>query len=302
MAARAIWRGTVSFGMVSIPVKLFTATDGQDISFKQLHVTDNSPIKLVRRCAADGQDLAADEMVKGYEYSKDRYVIVNDADMDQLPLPSKQTIELTAFVRGEEIDPLFFEKGYFIEPEEVGRKPFALLARALAERNLLAVGKLAIRTKERLCALRPKDGGLVLETLYYADEVRTPETPAPEVAVSAAEMKIANALIDLLEEPFDPSKYRDEYRSAMMAVITAKLEGQEYVAAPAPAAAPPSVDLMAALRASVEAAKARKGETAPKVRKPAAKARTPKVVAAPEPEPQPAPVAPTRRRKAAVSA
>ena len=302
MAARAIWRGTVSFGMVSIPVKLFTATDGQDISFKQLHVTDNSPIKLVRRCAADGQDLAADEMVKGYEYSKDRYVIVNDADMDQLPLPSKQTIELTAFVRGEEIDPLFFEKGYFIEPEEVGRKPFALLARALAERNLLAVGKLAIRTKERLCALRPKDGGLVLETLYYADEVRTPETPAPEVAVSAAEMKIANALIDLLEEPFDPSKYRDEYRSAMMAVITAKLEGQEYVAAPAPAAAPPSVDLMAALRASVEAAKARKGETAPKVRKPAAKARKPEVVAVPEPEPQPAPVAPTRRRKAAVSA
>jgi len=287
--------------MVSIPVKLFTATDSQDISFKQLHVTDNSPIKLIRRCAADGQDLAADEIVKGYEYSKDRYVIVNDADMDQLPLPSKQTIELTAFVRGEEIDPLFFEKGYFIEPEEVGRKPFALLARALAERNLLAVGKLAIRTKERLCALRPKDGGLVLETLYYADEVRTPETPAPEVSVSAAEMKIANALIDLLEEPFDPDKYRDEYRSAMMAVITAKLEGQEYVAAPAPAAAPPSVDLMAALRASVEAAKARKGETAPKVRKPAAKSSKP-AITAPEPEPQPASVATRRRRKAAVSA
>ena len=302
MAARAIWRGTVSFGMVSIPVKLFTATEGQDISFRQLHVTDNSPIKQVRRCAADGQDLAADEIVKGYEYSKDRYVIVSDADLEQLPLPSKQTIELTAFVRGEEIDPLFFEKGYYVEPEEVGRKPFALLARALAERNLLAVGKLAIRTKERLCALRPKDGGLVLETLYYGDEVRTPEASAPTVAVSDAEMKIANALIDLLEEKFEPSKYKDEYRETMMALITAKLEGQQYVAAPAPAAAPPSVDLMAALRASVEAAKQRKGEGT----KPAAKTRKVPVAVAvaaqPEAEPVPAPAAKTRKLSAAAVA
>ncbi|HXU23288.1 MAG TPA: Ku protein [Tepidiformaceae bacterium] len=258
MAARAIWRGTISFGMVSIPVKLFTATDSQDISFKQLHAADNSPIRLVRRCAADGEDLTPDEIVKGYEYSKDRYVIVTDADLDHIPLPSKQQIELTAFVHGSEIDPLFFEKGYYVEPEEVGRKPFALLVRALTERKLLAVGKLAIRTKERLCALRPHDGSLVLETLFYADEVRTPEAAPPAVAVSEAEMKIANALIDLLEEPFDPTKYTDEYRVAMMAVITAKLEGQEYVAAPAPEAAAPAVDLMAALRASVEAAQGRK--------------------------------------------
>lgn len=264
MPARAIWRGTISFGMVSIPVKLFTATDSQDISFKQLHAADNSPIRLIRRCAADGQDLSADEIVKGFEYSKDRYVIVTDADIDHIPLPSKQQIELTAFVSGSEIDPLYFEKGYYVEAEEVGRKPFALLVRALQERQLLAVGKLAIRTKERLCALRPRDGGLVLETLYYSDEVRPPESAPPEVAVSEAEMKIANALIDLLEEPFDPGKYHDEYREAMMAVITAKLEGQEYVAAPAPEAAAPAVDLMAALRASVEAAKSRKaGATTP---------------------------------------
>ena len=265
MAARAIWRGTISFGMVSIPVKLFTATDSQDISFKQLHAADNSPIRLIRRCAADGEDLSPDEIVKGYEYSKDRYVIVTDADIDHIPLPSKQAIELTAFVNGAEIDPLFFEKGYYVEPEEVGRKPFALLVRALTERKLLAVGKLAIRTKERLCALRPHDGSLVLETLFYADEVRTPEEAPPQVAVSDAEMKIANALIDLLEEPFEPGKYKDEYREAMMSVITAKLAGQEYVAAPAPEAAAPAVDLMAALRASVEAAKGRKagGAAAP---------------------------------------
>lgn len=199
MPARAIWRGTISFGMVSIPVKLFTATDSQDISFKQLHAEDNSPIKLVRRCAADGEDLSPDEIVKGYEYSKDRFVIVTDEDFEKLPVPSKQAIELSAFVKGEEIDPLYFEKGYYMEPEEVGRKPYALLVRALTERNLVAVGKLAIRTKERLCALRPKEDSLVLETLYYADEVRVPDSP-PGVSVSEAEMKIANALIDLRSE------------------------------------------------------------------------------------------------------
>ncbi len=302
MPARAIWRGVISFGMVSIPIKLFTATDSQDISFKQLHAEDNSPIKLVRRCAADGQDLTPDEIVKGYEYSKDRFVIIEDSDFDQLPIPSKQTIGLTAFVHGEEIDPLFFEKGYYVEPEEVGRKPFALLVRALGERNLLAVGKIAIRTKERLCALRPKDGGLVLETLYFADEVRVPEQTAPAVQVSDAEMKIANALIDLLEEPFDPTQYKDEYREAMMGVITAKLEGQEYVVAPAPEAIAPAVDLMAALRASVEAAKGRKGASAPAAEAAALpvakgkKAAEPEEAAADEAKP------PARRRKAVVSA
>ena len=300
MAARAIWRGTISFGMVSIPVKLFTATDSQDVSFKQLHVADNSPIKLVRRCAADGKDLATEDIVKGYEYSRERYVIIDDADLDQLPLASKQAIEISSFVRGEEIDPLLFEKGYYIEPEEVGRKPFALLVRALSERRLLAIGKLAIRTKERLCALRPKDGSLVLETLYYADEVRTPESAPPALEVSAAELQIANSLIDLLEEPFDIRKYRDEYRETMMALITAKVEGQQFVSSPPPAAVAPSVDLMAALRASVEAAKKRKDGT-----QPARPARGAKA-AAPTPEPDPVEAAaatpPARRKKVAASA
>lgn len=301
MPARAIWRGAISFGMVNIPVKLFTATDTQDIAFKQLHVEDNSPIRLVRRCAADGRELAADEIVKGYEYSKGRFVIVNDEDFEQLPIPSKQTIELTAFVNGGDIDPIFFEKSYYLEPEEVGRKPFALLARVLAERKLVAVGKLAIRTKERLCALRINGGSMVLETLYYADEVRAPENPLPEIEVSEAEMKIANALIDLLQEPFAPGKYRDEYREAMMAVITAKVEGHEYVAAPAPEAVAPAVDLMAALRASVEAAQKKKapagnGSANGRSRKPKAE---PEAVVEAEPEPV---KAPARRRKTATPA
>lgn len=256
--ARAIWRGTISFGMVSIPVRLFTATESQDITFRQLHAADNSPIRLVKRCSTDGKDLEPDEIVKGYEYGKDRFVLIDESDLEKLPIPSKHTISLTAFVDAHEIDPIYYEKGYYVEPEELGRKPFALLVKALGEKRLSAVAKIAIRTKERLCALRPKDGGLVLETLYFADEIRKPESEPQELVVSDAEMKVAYALIDLLHEPFDPAAYRDEYRDALMSIIEAKLEGHEYVAPAEPAAASPAVDLMAALKASVEAAKKRK--------------------------------------------
>jgi len=275
--ARALWRGTISFGMVSIPIKLFTATESQDISFRQLHAADNSPIKLVRRCSNDGQDLEPDEIVKGFEYAKDHYVLVDDGDLEKLPIPSKHTIELTAFVSSAEIDPVYYEKSYHVEPEEMGRKPFALLVRALEEKRLNAVGKIAIRTKERLCSLRPRNGSLMLETLYYADEVKPPESESPEIAVSEAEMKLAYALIDALHEPFDSTKYRDEYRDGLKAIIEAKVEGQEYVAPAEPAVAAPTVDLMAALRASVEAAKKRRSAEA---------------------EPSPAPVVetPARRR------
>lgn len=260
--ARAIWRGTISFGMVSIPVRLFTATESQDITFRQLHAADNSPIRLVKRCSTDGKDLEPDEIVKGYEYGKDRFVLIDESDLEKLPIPSKHTISLTAFVDAHEIDPIYYEKGYYVEPEELGRKPFALLVKALEEKRLSAVAKIAIRTKERLCALRPKGGGLVLETLYFADEIRRPESEPQEFAVSDAEMKVAYALIDLLHEPFDPAAYRDEYRDALMSIIEAKLEGHEYVA-PAEAATPsPAVDLMAALKASVEAAKKRKATAA----------------------------------------
>lgn len=261
--ARALWRGTISFGMVTIPVKLFTATESQDVSFRQLHAADNSPIKLVRRCAADGTDLDPDEIVKGYEYAKDLYVLVDESDLEKLPIPSKHTIELTGFVASEEIDPVFYEKSYHVEPEELGRKPFTLLVKALEEKKLNAVGKIAIRTKERLCSLRPRNGSLMLETLFYADEIKPPDFEMPEVKISEAEMKVAYALIDLLHEPFDPAKYRDEYRDSLMTIIEAKLEGHEYVAPAEPAALAPAVDLMAALRASVEAAKKRKAESSP---------------------------------------
>ncbi len=257
--ARAVWRGTVSFGMVSIPVKLYTATENKDVSFRQLHVEDNSPIRLVKRCAADGKDLEADEIVRGYEYAKGEYVIITDEDLQQLPVPGKQVVELSAFVPAGDIDPIYYEKSYFVEPEDVGRKPYALLASVLKERNSVAIGKVTMRSRERPCALRPRDGAIQLETLYHHDEVRSPGFDPPQVEVSESEQKVASALVDLLADDFHPEAFPDEYREAVLEMVTARLEGKEIVSAPEPEAAEPGVDLMEALKASVEAAKSKKG-------------------------------------------
>lgn len=255
---RSIWRGAISFGIVSIPVRLFTATQDKDISFRMLHEKDNARIRFIRICSEEEVEVSNDEIVRGYEYEKDRYVVLDDEDFDQLPLPSKHTIDLTAFVEAEEIDPVFYEKSYYLEPEEAGVKPFALLMRALQEKQLTAVAKIAIRNKEQLCALRPMDGTLMLETLFYPDEIRVERgAEVPDVSVSDQELKMAEALIDLLTEQFDPAKYQDTYRSALMQVIDAKLEGQEIVEAET-AAPTKVVDLMAALKASVEATRRQK--------------------------------------------
>ncbi len=172
-------------------------------------------------------------------------------------MAGKRTIELAAFVDAEDIDPIYYEKTYYLEPEELGAKPYALLVKALEAKGKTAIGKIAIRSRERLCALRLLNGQLAMETLLYADEVR-PQEALDEIEISEAEMKIATALVELLEEDFDITKYRDQYRDALMKMIEAKLEGQEFVAPEEPAEAAPAVDLMAALRASVEAARARK--------------------------------------------
>ena len=259
---RSIWNGLISFGMVSIPVKLFTATESKDVSFHLLHQECNSRLKQLRWCPVCEREVEWGEIVRGYEWAKDQHVIMTDEDFEKLPLPSRRTIELSAFVKAEEIDPVYYEKSYYLEPDDVGLKPFALLMKALREKGLTAVAKIAIRNKERLCALRPMDGTLMLETLYYPDEIRVERgVELPEVQVSDRELEMASTLIDLLADAFEPEKYEDEYRQALMAIIEAKLQGEEFVEAPA--AAPAKVtDLMAALKASVEAAKKRRGEEA----------------------------------------
>jgi DNA end-binding protein Ku len=197
-----------------------------------------------------------DEIVKAYEYSKDSYVEITDEDLESLPVPSKHTIELTSFVKQADIDPVYFERTYYLEPEQIGAKPYALLLRALKTKQVSAVAKVALRNRESLCVLRAGDNNmLMLETLYYPDEIRTADLPAaPDVMVSQPELAMALSLVEMLEEPFDPKKYQDQYRVALLELIEAKRNGQEIVAQPE-APLPKTVDLMAALKASLEAAK-----------------------------------------------
>ena len=271
--ARAIWSGTISFGMVSIPVKLYGATESKDISFHLLHKTCGTRLKQVRWCPTDEEEVPWNETVRGYEYAKDQYVTLTEEDFEKLPLPSKHTIDLSAFVKEEEIDPVFYERSYFLAPGERAEKAYALLLRALEEKALTAIATITIRKKEQLCALRPKDGGLMLETLYYPDEVRAaPETDLGRSRISEREMDMAFALIDLLRKPFDPEEYKDHYREALEKVIDAKLEGREVVSAPAAKEAR-VIDLADALRRSVEAAKKGKPRAAARSRASRAPAR-----------------------------
>jgi DNA end-binding protein Ku len=245
--------------MVSIPVNLFAATQDKDIAFHLLHQECGNRLKQLRWCPYHERAVEWDEVVRGYEYARNEYVVLTDEDFEKLPLPSKHTIELTAFVQLREIDPVYFERSYYLEPKQEGAKAYALLMRVLEEKGLAGLAKIAIRNKEQLCALRPQDGALILETLYYPDEIRIEKgAEKAEVLASEREMQMAMALVDVLSDRFEPSKYHDEYRQALMELIEAKRKGQEVVAPPAPAGK--VIDLMAALRESVEAARKRRLE------------------------------------------
>lgn len=261
---RSIWNGVISFGMVSIPVKLYTATEDKDISFNLLHKECGSKLKQLRWCPVHERAVEWSEIGRGYEYEKGEYVVMDDSDFEKLPLPSKHTVELSAFVDASQIDPIYYQRTYYLEPEEKGVKPYALLMKALKDKKLTGVAKIAIRNKEQLAAVRPMDGTLVLETLYYPDEIREVPSEISDAKVSEKELKMAEALIDLLKDDFKPEEYKDEYREALEKLIEAKLEGQE-ISAPKAARPAKITDLMTALKASVEAAK--KGQ------KPAAKGR-----------------------------
>ncbi len=261
---RPIWKGAITFGMISIPVKLFGATESKDLAFNNLHKECKSRLKQKRWCPVDDREVFMDEIVKAYEYSKDSYVEITDEDLEALPVPSKHTIELTSFVQQVEIDPVYFERTYFLEPEQIGAKPYALLLRALKTKQVSAVAKIALRNRESLCVIRASDNDvLMLETLYYSDEVRTADLPAtPDVLVSQPELAMALSLVEMLQEPFDPKKYSDQYRTALVDMIEAKRNGQEIVATPE-APLPQTIDLMAALKASLEAAKKGKAAAEP---------------------------------------
>jgi DNA end-binding protein Ku len=255
--ARSIWNGVISFGMVSIPVRLFPATQDKDVSFHLLHASDHSRIQFKRWCVEEDKEVTQDELVRAFEVSRDHYVEVTDEDLENLPLPSKHTIELSAFVEAGEVDPIYCEKSYYLEPEETGLKAYALLLKILEKKGVTGLASVALRNKESLCALRPQDGVLLLETLRYPDEIRERDWEVPHVVVNERELSVAGSLVDALAERFDPSKYHDRYREALLELIESKAQGREVVA-PEGVPAAKVTDLMSALRASLEAAK--KGE------------------------------------------
>src|SRR4051794_32697937 len=195
---RSIWKGVISFGMVSIPVRLFPATEDKDIRFHLLHEKDHSRIRFKRFCAKEEAEVPAEEITRAFEVTKDQYVEISDEDLEKLPLPSKHTIELSAFVKTGEIDPIYYEKSYYLEPEETGLKPFALLAKTLVAKKVAGVAKIALRNKEQLCALRTLDGTIVLETLHYPDEIREHAEYLPKVSVGEREVDIASSLVEAL--------------------------------------------------------------------------------------------------------
>ena len=255
---RSIWKGAISFGLVTIPVKLYSATEQKDVTFHQVRRSDGSRIKYKRVAAVDGEEVAYGDIAKGYELSNGETVVLTDEDFADLPLTTNRAIDVLQFVPLEELDPIFFEKSYYLEPDKAGTKPYVLLRDALEQSGKVAVVKVALRNRESLAALRVRDGVFVLETMLWPDEVRTPDFGFldEEVEVRPQELAMAGSLIETLSGKFDASQYKDSYREALQAVIEAKVEGREVVQ---PTEAQPTsgtvVDLMAALRASVEAAK-----------------------------------------------
>ena len=262
---RAIWNGSISFGLVNIPVKLFNAVSRKSVRFNQLDSTTGARIRQKRVSAEDGREVPYEEIVKGYELSSGNYVIVTDDELASLDPEASRTIEIQEFVDLAEIDPIFYDSAYYLVPDPATVKPYALLARAMDDAQKVGIATFVMRSKKYLAAVRPQDGRLVLSTMVYADEVNDPVTlselgDVDEVQLSDREMAMAVQLIDSLSAEFDPGRFTDTYREAVLELIERKATGdEEVVAVPAAPAAEKVVDLMAALEASVaEAKEARK--------------------------------------------
>jgi len=264
---RSIWKGAISFGLVTIPVKLYSATEQKDVSFHQVRRSDGSRIRYKRVAQADGEEVPYGEIAKGYELPSGETVVLTDEDFADLPLTTNRAIDVLQFVPLEEVDPIYFEKTYYIEPDKTGAKPYVLLRDALEESGKVAIVKVALRNRESLATLRVREGVFVLETMLWPDEVRNPDFGFldEDIEVRPQELAMAGSLIETLSGEFDPSQYKDEYREALQEVIEAKVAGHEVKQ---PEQAQPTagtvVDLMAALRASVDAAKKERGEPAGK--------------------------------------
>ena len=254
---RPIWKGTISFGLVSIPVKLYTATETHDVSFRQVHAADGGRIRYKRVCELDGKEVPYSDIAKGYELPGGEMVVLSDEDFSHLPLASSKEIDVLEFVPIEQIDPLLYNKAYFAEPDKSAVKPYVLMRDTLADSERVAVVKVTLRSREALGVLRAHDDVLIVHTLLWPEEIRNAESLAPqtEVTVRKQEIAMASSYIDSLSADFDPSQYTDEYKAAVEELVAAKTAGREVTAVEPSDGGGEVIDLVEALRASVQQAK-----------------------------------------------
>ncbi|MGY0537209.1 non-homologous end joining protein Ku [Nocardioides sp. YJ-D4] len=265
---RAIWKGAVSFGLVSVPVKLYSATESHDVSFRQVHQSDGGRIRYQRICSIDGEEVPYSEIAKGYETEDGEMVVLTDDDFANLPTTSSREIAVEKFVPSDQIDPMLFEKSYYLEPENTGVKPYALLRQALLEADRVALVTVALRQRTTVAALRvrPTDNGdvIVLQTMMWPDEIRVPDFKVEAGEIKDSEIKMANMLVETLAGDFHPEEFSDDYASAVEEMVKAKIEGGEVERTPTSTKTSGEVvDLLAALQRSVAAAKKSRGEEVP---------------------------------------
>jgi DNA end-binding protein Ku len=250
--ASSVWSGYLTFGLISMPVRLFSGARSSGISFNMLHRDDLQRVKQQYYCPADNRVVERSEIVKGYEYRKDEYVVIEPDEIKKIEPQTAKTMEILEFVKESEVDPVYFESSYYMLPEEAGRRPYALLTKALEESEYVAIAKLTMHNREYTVFLRPHEGGMMLHTMYYADEVRKVEGfGAPEVELKDAEVKVAHQLIEALAADWDPDKYHDTFQDNVKKLIETKLEGGKIAEVEPAKKLAPVVDLMSALKQSL---------------------------------------------------
>lgn len=253
--ATTVWKGHLTFGLVSFPVKLFTAARSESISFNQLHKSDHSRIKQVIFCQAEDKPIPRSEIVKGYEYEKDRYVVIDDEDIKKVAPPTAKVMEILEFVKSAEVDPIYFESSYYMAPDDAGEKPYALLYDTLKRTGYAGVAKIAMHNREHIVIFRPGNYGLLMHTMYYSHEVRKVEEFRTDTTlVKDKEVQLAEMLVESLAATFEPEKYKDSYRDNLQSLIQAKVNGKEVVAPPSREPAK-IIDIMEALKQSLAIAK-----------------------------------------------
>src|SRR5437899_4156397 len=250
--AASVWSGYLTFGLISMPVRLFSGARSSGISFHMLHRDDLTRIKQQLYCPSDNRVVERSEIVKGYEYRKDEYVVIEPEEIKKIEPKTAKTMEILEFVKESEVDPVYFESSYYMMPEEAGRRPYALLTKALEESEYVAIAKLTMHNREYTVFLRPREAGLMLHTMYYEEEVRQVEGfGAPEVELKDAEVKVAHQLIEALAAEWEPEKYKDDFQENLKNLIQTKLEGGTIAEVEKPKKLAPVVDLMAALKQSL---------------------------------------------------